>query len=118
MPPVLGPLKSPQELHLFHRLVAQAGEMDSEGKSYLMDPYLGSTSKIAKGEWNFRREQILVLESCSEWETLFGVCHDLLEGARRNGKSMEILDARGADWLVWKTYIKAANELQLKQRSV
>lgn len=78
------------------------------------DPKIGTTSKIAHGEWVFKRSQILLLEAVEQWQELFDVCHSLLDGAQATTGG-EIKDERGGDWTVWKAYMNAAVHLQTQE---
>jgi N-terminal acetyltransferase B complex non-catalytic subunit len=104
-------LQTPQELLLFYRLLATHGE-DAEGIQICKDKRLGPTSKIAKDEWIFRRKQLEFMEIQNEWQGLFDTTLELLSMARANNKTGAIVDARGADWLVWKAFLRSVSELQ------
>lgn len=104
-------LQTPQELLLFYRLLAAHGE-DAEGLGIYKDKLLGPTSKIAKDEWIFRRKHLELMEMRNEWQALFDTTLELLSMSRANNKTGAIIDARGADWLVWKGFIRSVSELQ------
>jgi N-terminal acetyltransferase B complex non-catalytic subunit len=104
-------LQNPQELLLFHRLLAAYGE-DAEGVKLCKDERLGPTSKIAKDEWIFRRKQLELLENHNEWQEIFDTTLKLLSMARANNDTGAIVDARGADWAVWKAFLRSVSELQ------
>lgn len=106
-------LQTPQELLLFHRILQATGQTAARLKAY-KDPYIGVSSKIAKGEWVFKRDQVLLLEDEGEWQELVDVCNDLLEGAQSTTTG-QMIDARGADWKVWDAFITAAIALQTKE---
>ena len=89
------------------------GQTADRLKAY-KDPYIGVSSKIAKGEWVFKRDHVLLLEDEGEWQELIDVCDELLEGAQSTTTG-KMIDARGADWKVWEAFIYAAIELQTKE---
>jgi N-terminal acetyltransferase B complex non-catalytic subunit len=84
----------------------------------LLDAYrdskIGTASRITKGEWVFKRSQVILLEAAEQWQELFDISHCLLEEAHA-GASGKIKDERGADWTVWKAYINAAVHLQTQE---
>lgn len=98
---------------LFHRILDANNQIADRLKAY-KDPYIGASSKIAKGEWVFKRDHVLLLEEEGDYLELIDVCNDLLEGAQATTTG-EIIDARGADWKVWDAFINAAIELQTKE---
>jgi N-terminal acetyltransferase B complex non-catalytic subunit len=104
-------LQTPQELLLFYRLLAAHGG-DVEGLRIARDERLGPMSKIAKDEWVFRRKQIDLLGKRNDWQGLFDTTYKLLSNSRANSEAGAIVDARGADWLVWKEFLRAVSELQ------
>ncbi|KFZ13020.1 hypothetical protein V502_06820 [Pseudogymnoascus sp. VKM F-4520 (FW-2644)] len=106
-------LQTPQELLLFHRILEANGQTTDRLNSY-KDPYIGVNSKIAKGEWVFKRDHVLLLEDEGEWQELVDVCNELLEGAQSTTTG-KMIDARGADWKVWEAFINAAIALQTKE---
>ncbi|KFY55521.1 hypothetical protein V496_06983 [Pseudogymnoascus sp. VKM F-4515 (FW-2607)] len=106
-------LQTPQELLLFHRILDANHQTPDRLKAY-KDPYIGVSSKIAKGEWVFKRDHVLLLEDEGEWQELVDVCDELLEGAQSTTTG-KMVDARGADWRVWTAFINAAIELQTKE---
>jgi hypothetical protein len=107
-------LQTPQELLLFHRLLANNSN-DIEGRRLSADERLGPKSKIAKDEWVFRRKQIDLLVARGDWRDLFNATHELLTKSRANNEFGTIIDARGADWLVWKGFLRAMSELQAEE---
>lgn len=112
--PLSRSLKTPQELLLFYRLLADHGD-DAEGLRISKHERLGPTSKIAKDEWVFRRNQIKLLGSRGDWQELFNTTYELLSNSRANNETGAIIDARGADWLVWKEFLRAVSELRTEQ---
>ncbi|KFY28541.1 hypothetical protein V493_02880 [Pseudogymnoascus sp. VKM F-4281 (FW-2241)] len=106
-------LQTPQELLLFHRILEANGQTEDRLKAY-KDPYIGVNSKIAKGEWVFKRDHVLLLEDVRAWPELIDVCNELLEGAQSTTTG-KMIDARGADWKVWEAFIDAAIALQTKE---
>ncbi|KFY06783.1 hypothetical protein V492_07759 [Pseudogymnoascus sp. VKM F-4246] len=106
-------LQNPQELLLYHRILEANRQTADRLKAY-KDPYIGATSKIAKGEWVFKRDHVLLLQEEGEWQELVDICDKLLEGAQATTTG-KIIDARGADWKVWTAFINAAIELQTKE---
>jgi hypothetical protein len=78
------------------------------------DPKIGTASRLAKGEWVFKRSQVILLEAAEQWQELFDVCERLLDDAQAT-TSGKINDERGGDWTVWKAYINAAVHLQTEQ---
>lgn len=107
-------LQTPQELLLFYRLLAAHGD-DAEGLRIFRDERLGPKSKIAKDEWVFRRKQIDLLGKRNDWQGLFDATYELLSNSRANNEAGAIVDARGADWLVWKEFLRAVSELQTEK---
>jgi N-terminal acetyltransferase B complex non-catalytic subunit len=107
-------LQTPQELLLFYRLLAAHGD-DAEGLRIFRDERLGPKSKIAKDEWVFRRKQIDLLGKRNDWQGLFDTTYELLSNSRANNEAGAIIDARGADWLVWKEFLRAVSELQTEK---
>jgi N-terminal acetyltransferase B complex non-catalytic subunit len=107
-------LQTPQELLLFYRLLA-AHRDDAEGLRIFRDERLGPKSKIAKDEWVFRRKQIDILGKRNDWQGLFDTTYELLSNSRANSEAGAIVDARGADWLVWKEFLRAVLELQTEK---
>lgn len=98
---------------LYHRVLKANKQIDELLAAY-RDPKIGTASKIAKGEWIFKRSQVILLEIAEQWQELFDICHGLLEGAHA-GANGKIKDERGADWTVWKAYINAAVHLQTQE---
>jgi hypothetical protein len=92
----------------------QANRLTAERLKAYEDPYIGVSSKIAKGEWVFKRDHVLLLEEEGLWQDLIKVCNELLEGAQSSSTG-KMTDARGADWKVWKAFINAAINLQTKE---
>lgn len=107
-------MQTPQELLLFYRLLADHGD-DAEGRRISIDERLGPKSKIAKDEWVFRRKQIDLLGARGDWKGLFDTTYELLSNSRANNESGAIIDARGADWHVWKEFLRAVSELQSEE---
>lgn len=103
-------LHQPQEILLYHR-VLDLNNQTPERLNVYKDPHCGSLSKIAKGAWIFKRDHVILLEASGKWQELFDLCHELLDGAQATTTG-KIVDARGADWTVWKAYINAAVVLQ------
>ncbi|KFY04476.1 hypothetical protein O988_00742, partial [Pseudogymnoascus sp. VKM F-3808] len=94
--------------------ILQANRLIAERLKAYEDPYIGVSSKIAKGEWVFKRDHVLLLEEEGLWQDLIKVCNELLEGAQSSSTG-KMIDARGADWKVWKAFINAAINLQTKE---
>ncbi|ELR02124.1 hypothetical protein VC83_06962 [Pseudogymnoascus destructans] len=106
-------LQTPQELLLYHRILEVTGQTAARLKAY-KDPYIGVSSNIAKGEWVFKRDHVILLEDEGEWQELVDVCNELLEGAQSTTTG-NMIDSRGADWKVWEAFITAAIALQTKE---
>ena len=107
-------LQTPQELLLFYRLLANHSG-DAEGRRISTDERLGPKSKIAKDEWVFRRKQIELLGARGDWQELFNTTYELLSNSRANNETGAIVDARGADWLIWKEFLRATSELRTEE---
>jgi hypothetical protein len=103
-------LQTTQELLLFHRLL-EANNNDEETLKLLKSEVLGPASEVAKGEWLFWRKHLQLMELREEWSNLFETCIKLLEGSRTNNAAGALVDARGADWIVWKGLLQALSKL-------
>jgi hypothetical protein len=88
-----------------HRLVLEKGSPEESLELY-RNPMLGPDSKVAKGAWEMRRRQILLLRELGQWKNLFDICHKLLSAA-----ALTKSDSRGSDWTIWDCYVKASSQL-------
>lgn len=91
---------------------------DEEGIKLLKDDRLGSKSKVAKGLWVFRRKQLHLMERQKEWADLFDTCHKLLAMSRANTGLGKVSDSSGADWDVWKGFLRSVLELKDSEKLV
>lgn len=98
-------VQTPQELYLLHRLVSEKGGKE-ENLHYYQNPLLGADSKVAKGSWDMRRREILIMRDLEDWKTLFETCHKLLSDAVPVNSN-----SRGSDWTIWESYVHAASRL-------
>jgi N-terminal acetyltransferase B complex non-catalytic subunit len=69
---------------------------------------VGANSNIAKGEWALQIELLNFLVLKKDWSKLFEVTAKLLSESRANNSSGKVIDARGADWAVWKAFMNPA----------
>ncbi|KAI9744804.1 MAG: hypothetical protein M1818_001729 [Claussenomyces sp. TS43310] len=106
-------LRNPQELLLLHRLIREhnlpAEERMKRGLDFHENPYVGSTSKAAKGSWELQRNHLLLLEENRSWNTLLKKCVDMLQKVGPHDGATAV-DPRGADWQVWRCYLLALVE--------
>ena len=91
---------------------------DEEGIKLLKDDRLGPKSKVAKGLWVFRRKQLHLMERRKEWADLFDTCHKLLAISRANNELGKASDTSGADWDVWKIFLRSVLELKDNEQLV
>ncbi|RFU26712.1 hypothetical protein B7463_g9620, partial [Scytalidium lignicola] len=100
-------IQAPQELLLLHKISSVYGK-DEDLLKYLQNQALGPDSSIAKGQWRFWREMVLLMQQSQLWEELFQICSSLLERARTKDDSGQIVDLQMADWVVWNAFIISA----------
>ena len=77
---------------------------------------LGIASPTAKGEWDFVRTKLELLEEQADWKCVWTVCKDLLNQKRTSsdqGQSQgSTAHAQGdGDWRVWSALVRADSEL-------
>lgn len=95
--------------------LARSLNKDDDRLQFYGDQFLGPASKAAQGDWAIRRDHLKILSDKEKWQDLFDICDALLSGARANNDAGHVIDTRGSDWLVWTSYIGAANKLQTSQ---
>lgn len=105
-------IQTPQELLLLHRILSTQGKLN-ESLEVFKNPYLGSGSKISKGEWVFHIKHLQHLELSGEWKELLAKSLNLLSASRAEDNDRDVSYSRGSDWVVWKALIRAALELQI-----
>jgi hypothetical protein len=95
-----------QELLFYHKLIQN--NVDERLAAY-HDDKIGSSSEIAKGDWVFIRDEILLLRDAKKWRELAELCLKLLDEAHaadlRPGSKPK--SPRNGDWLVWQSFWEA-----------
>jgi len=101
-------LQTVQELQLLYRISDNQPLESKLADAFVEDPAVGANSRIAKREWALQIELLNFLVLKKDWSKLFEITAKLLSESRANNSSGKILDARGADWAVWKAFMHPA----------
>jgi len=101
-------LQTVQELQLLYRISDNQPLESKLADAFVEDPAVGANSRIAKREWALQIELLNFLILKKDWLRLFEVTAKLLSESRANNSSGKIIDARGADWAVWKAFMHPA----------
>ncbi|KAI9757114.1 MAG: hypothetical protein M4579_003592 [Chaenotheca gracillima] len=108
-------IQTPQELHLL-LLVYLDKEKETEALKILSSANIGIGSPIAKGDWDFVRIKLDILQTLEKWDETWNFCKTLLEASSASpAKEPKEDEPRpktvpGDDWNVWMSLISASRK--------
>ncbi|KAI9791920.1 MAG: hypothetical protein M1833_001302 [Piccolia ochrophora] len=113
-------VQTPQELQMLVSIYRAQGHT-KELVTLLQSSNLGTSSRVAKGDWSLIRSQLDILEVEGLWQDEWDICKRMLDGTEYGPRDEMRLDddqrsnVNGDDWRVWQGLVRSSGKINTEK---